>query len=232
MTGSESLSKAMRVGYHIRISTVCKPRNQGALKRAARERCKKALRRFPMTFLRSTLPIFMLFAGCGQIPTPITPYKMDIQQGNVITQEMLAKLKPGMTPSQVRFILGTPLVVDPFRKDRWDYIYRYSKGGTVQEQRRIVVVFQDQKLARIEGDVIPAQQSGGSESGVKIDKPAPQAVESTRADPGASSPKPEVTTASQPEGITPSAPALDPVTSGNAEKGATPGQETGAKEEK
>ena len=117
-----------------------------------------------MMLLRSVVLIVFFLAGCKQMPSlpipTLMPYTMDIQQGNVITQEMLSKLKPGMTPAQVRFILGTPLVVDAFHKDRWDYVYRYSKGGTVQEQRRIVVVFQDEKLARIEGDVIPAQQAG------------------------------------------------------------------------
>jgi outer membrane protein assembly factor BamE len=97
---------------------------------------------------------------------------MDIQQGNVVTQDMLAKLKPGMTPSQVRFILGTPLVVDAFHKDRWDYVYRLEKRGTLQEHRRIVVIFKDDRLDRIEGDVAPAQPGSATEGGVKIDKPS------------------------------------------------------------
>lgn len=83
-------------------------------------------------------------------------YKMDVQQGNVVTQGMLAKLKPGMTRNQVRFALGTPLLVDPFRADRWDYVYLLLKRGDVAEQRRIVVIFKDEKLERIEGDVVPA----------------------------------------------------------------------------
>src|SRR5262245_55290295 len=207
----------MRVGYHIRIFMLCKPHSHHIF-RVRRAGVPTSTAAFPMT-LRSMLPIVLLLAGCGQIPTPVTPYKMDIQQGNVITQEMLAKLKPGMTPSQVRFILGTPLVADPFRKDRWDYVYSYSKGGTVQEHRRIIVVFQDQKLARIEGDVIPAPQLDGSEREVKTDKLAPPA-ESTRVNPGPPGSKPEVTTASQPEGVKPAAPVLDPVTSGSAESGA------------
>ncbi|HXF65751.1 MAG TPA: outer membrane protein assembly factor BamE, partial [Burkholderiales bacterium] len=62
------------------------------------------------------------------LPT-LAPYKMDIQQGNVVTQEMISKLRPGMTRSQVRFALGTPLVVDPFRTNRWDYVYLYEKAG-------------------------------------------------------------------------------------------------------
>ena len=85
----------------------------------------------------------------------LTPHKIDIQQGNYVTQDMVAKLKPGMSRSQVRFALGTPLVADPFHPDRWDYVYVLQKKGEVVEQRRIVVVFKDDTLLRIEGDVTP-----------------------------------------------------------------------------
>lgn len=87
----------------------------------------------------------------------LTPYKLDIQQGNHVTQDMIDKLKPGMSRSQVRFVLGTPLVVDPFHVDRWDYVYVLQKQGRVIEQRRIVVRFQDDRLVGIEGDVVPAK---------------------------------------------------------------------------
>ena len=116
---------------------------------------------------RAILLFASLVAGCTYVPL-ITPYKMDVQQGNVVTQEMVARLQPGMTRSQVRFTLGTPLVVDPFRADRWDYVYLYMKRGAVTEQRRIVVVFKDDKLERLEGDVVPADRA-------RIDKPAPTA---------------------------------------------------------
>ena len=116
--------------------------------------------------------VTLLVAGCKYLPEvpTLTPYKMDVQQGNVITQEMIARLQPGMTRSQVRFTLGTPLLVDPFRADRWDYVYLYVKQGVVTEQRRIVVVFKDDKLAHIEGDVVPAGAGAA-----KTDKPAPPA---------------------------------------------------------
>jgi outer membrane protein assembly factor BamE len=79
---------------------------------------------------------------------------MDVQQGNVITQEMVDQLKPGMTRSQVRFVLGTPLVSDPFHPERWDYIYHFRKGGAPEaDARRLTVIFQDDSLARIVGDV-------------------------------------------------------------------------------
>ncbi len=110
-----------------------------------------------MRFAYVLLPL--LLTGCGSWSHPIdriSPYRIDIQQGNVITQDMLAKLKPGMTQSQVRFVLGTPLVVDPFHNNRWDYVYRYVKSGTLTEQRRITVVFENDLLKGIEGDVVPA----------------------------------------------------------------------------
>jgi len=107
-----------------------------------------------------------LLAGCGSSSKSIERsldtialYKADIQQGNAISQDMLAKLKPGMTPSQVRFVLGTPLLVDPFRNNRWDYVYRLVQGGKLVEHRRITVVFENDKLKAIEGDVVAAEQA-------------------------------------------------------------------------
>src|SRR5579885_1296223 len=98
--------------------------------------------------MRKLLPLLVLLAGCTKVPLlpGLTPYRIDIQQGNYVTQDMVSKLKPGMTRSQVRFALGTPLVADPFHNDRWDYIYVLQKRGRVVEQRRIVVLFKDDKL--------------------------------------------------------------------------------------
>lgn len=102
--------------------------------------------------------IAVLLAGCSNVPLlpTLKPYKIDIQQGNYVTQEMLARLKPGMTRSQVRFALGTPLIVDPFRTDRWDYFYMMQKSGELTEQRAVTVVFKGDELLRIEGDVVSA----------------------------------------------------------------------------
>ena len=86
----------------------------------------------------------------------ITPYRIDIVQGNVVTKEQLALVRPGMSRVQVRDILGSPLLTDVFHADRWDYVFVYMKQGVVTEQRRIMVVFKDDKLDRIEGDVVPA----------------------------------------------------------------------------
>lgn len=102
--------------------------------------------------------ILALLAGCGSWSNPvdrIKPHKIDIPQGNVMTQDMLDKLKPGMTRSQVRFILGTPLIVDPFRANRWDYVFRLEKEGKLIETRRVAVIFEDDRLKALQGDVLP-----------------------------------------------------------------------------
>jgi outer membrane protein assembly factor BamE len=132
--------------------------------------------------IRNLILLVLLLGGCSRMPTlplgPLEPYRMDIQQGNVVTQEMIDKVRPGMTRSQVRFALGTPLVVDSFHQDRWDYVYFFQKAGTVTEQRRIVVLFKDDKLLRIEGDVVPAGDTAAARPGA--DAPAmaaPAAVE-------------------------------------------------------
>jgi len=97
-----------------------------------------------------------LLAGCQTVPTLGLPiHRIDIQQGNVVTQEMVEKLRPGMTRQQVRFVLGTPPLVDPFHVDRWDYVYYYNKAGKVIEHRRLILLFEADTLKRIEGDVIP-----------------------------------------------------------------------------
>ena len=85
-------------------------------------------------------------------------YRPDIQQGNIIEQDMLDKLKPGMDKNQVRFIMGTPVIVDPFHTDRWEYIYTYSKGGERRQQRHITIYFKDDKLDYIRGDVVTAER--------------------------------------------------------------------------
>jgi outer membrane protein assembly factor BamE len=93
----------------------------------------------------------LVAAGCS-LPSSWV-YKIDVQQGNVITQDMVDKLKAGMDPQQVRAILGTPLLIDPFHPQRWDYLYSFAPGGGHREQRRITVVFDNEKLVRVQGDI-------------------------------------------------------------------------------
>ena len=82
-------------------------------------------------------------------------YKIDVNQGNYLSQDMVDRLKVGMTQPQVRQILGTPLVTSPFRVDRWDYVYEYMRRGQIVEHRNFTVYFADGKVTRWEGDKLP-----------------------------------------------------------------------------
>lgn len=81
---------------------------------------------------------------------------MDIQQGNVVTSKMMMQLRPGMTRSQVRYIMGSPLIQDSFHVNRWDYFYQMRHKGRIIEQRRVILEFENDVLARVSGDVVPA----------------------------------------------------------------------------
>jgi outer membrane protein assembly factor BamE len=83
-------------------------------------------------------------------------YRIDIQQGNVVVQEQLARVKPGMTKAEVRQALGTPLLTDAFHANRWDYYFSNAKGGREIEKNRITVIFENDKVARVEGTAPPA----------------------------------------------------------------------------
>jgi outer membrane protein assembly factor BamE len=104
--------------------------------------------------------LFILLAflcvSCGTALPSIKPYKLDVQQGNVVTSKMLLQLRPGMTKSQVRFIMGTPLIQDSFHGNRWDYVYQMREGGKLKEQRQVVLNFENELLKSVRGDVIPA----------------------------------------------------------------------------
>lgn len=96
-------------------------------------------------------------SGCakradGSVKIPLV-YRIDIQQGNVIDQEMIDKLEPGMDKAKVRFIMGTPLLQDPFHSNRWEYIYSYEPGNGNREQRHLAVHFKDDKLTHLDGNV-------------------------------------------------------------------------------
>jgi outer membrane protein assembly factor BamE len=88
------------------------------------------------------------------------PYRIDVPQGNYVDQTMLGQIKPGMTPEQVRFALGTPLLIDPFRPERWDYVFRFQHPNGSADMRRATVFFEAGKVARIEADALPASDDG------------------------------------------------------------------------
>ena len=106
-----------------------------------------------MTMPRALLVALALqLSACGWL----APYRMDIQQGNFVSQEMVLQLRRGMTREQVKFLLGTPLVTDIFHANRWDYVYFLDQPGQPRRQRRVAVFFEDDKLVRVEGDVAAA----------------------------------------------------------------------------
>lgn len=98
------------------------------------------------------IPLVVALAACSSVNIPVSPYRIDVQQGNALEQEAVDKLKVGMTSSQVRFLLGTPLLVDPFRNNRWDYVYNYRKAGKLTEKRRLALFFEGDVLARIDAE--------------------------------------------------------------------------------
>ncbi len=93
----------------------------------------------------------LLLASCGSFSTPsLSPYKMDIRQGNFVTAEMRDKIKVGMSRAQVRYALGTPMISDVFHGNRWDYVYRLEQGRELVEQQRLTLYFEGDNLARID----------------------------------------------------------------------------------
>ena len=105
------------------------------------------------------LVVASLESGCGAKLPSVKPFKMEVQQGNVVTSKMLLQLRPGMTRSQVRYIMGTPLIVDSFRDNRWDYFYELRKEGKIIEKRRVILDFDKDSLASVRGDVIPSAEN-------------------------------------------------------------------------
>ena len=102
----------------------------------------------------------VLCASCSSTLPSLKPYHLDVQQGNVVTSKMMLQLKPGMAKSQVRYLMGTPLLQDSFHQDRWDYLYQMNKGGDVIERRRVILEFKEDGLVAVRGDVIAAGSPG------------------------------------------------------------------------
>jgi outer membrane protein assembly factor BamE len=129
-------------------------------------------------FLISAL-LLSLLAGCAG--TKFGPHRIDVQQGNALDQENVARLKTGLSRSQVRFLLGTPLLDDPFHNDRWDYVYVFYRAGNLAEQRRISLFFDGDTLVRIEGDMPAAEPVAQGPAPTPSARPGPQAE--TQAEP-------------------------------------------------
>jgi outer membrane protein assembly factor BamE len=181
-------------------------------------------------FLRVLAAIAALFlvSACGsaRLPGPVvSPYRMEIQQGNFISQDTVSQLKLGMTKEQVRFVLGTPLITDSFHADRWDYVFRRQRSNSRElEHHKLAVFFEDGKLVRIDSDVIPAAAADAPAVKMpearKAEEPAaqaPAAKPEMQANPASGAlpqPKPAAAEASKPAPEKPAAapgtPTADP----------------------
>jgi len=113
--------------------------------------------------LAATL-IACALGGCSAVSSDgsflgfITPYRIDIVQGNVVTKEQLALVRPGMTRVQVRDVLGSPLLTDPFHADRWDYVFTIRRPGTPPQRRDVVALFQGDRLQSIDAPELPSER--------------------------------------------------------------------------
>lgn len=120
------------------------------------------MRRLP--FIACTLAIGTLLTGCESLQRTdsllgfITPYRIDIVQGNAVTKEQAALIKPGLSRLQVREILGTPLVTDPFHANRWDYIFTLRRPNATLQRRSVVVHFDGNVVKSIEAPELPSER--------------------------------------------------------------------------
>ncbi len=118
-----------------------------------------------------SLLILPLLAGCGSWGFPGV-YRINVEQGNIVTQDMVDQLKPGMTRRQVRYILGTPLVEDPFHSERWEYIYMLRNGNNTLREQRLTVYFEGDNLERFTSSLPPSEESGDESEEAQADSVA------------------------------------------------------------
>jgi outer membrane protein assembly factor BamE len=113
-----------------------------------------------------------LMSGCSTVrqavPSALTspetmfglfkPYRMEVVQGNVVTQEIMSQIQPGLGRPQVREILGTPLLTDVFHENRWDYVFTIARQGVTPQQRRVTIFFKNNVVERFEADPLPSER--------------------------------------------------------------------------
>ena len=137
-----------------------------------------------MRMVLCAVALTLMLGGCTYLSS-LGVYKLDINQGNYVTQDQVDKLKVGQTRQQVRIALGTPLVTDAFHANRWDYVYEFQRQGRTLEHRQFTVYFVDDRLARWEGDEMPpppaevARAGGGDAVLDKSLSTAPKTGETT-----------------------------------------------------
>ena len=117
--------------------------------------------------LRLTLAVLTagaMLVGCGSLDFAsktvagvVTPYTMDVVQGNVVTREQVAALKPGMARTQVRDVLGTALLTSVFHANRWDYVFTLKRQGVAPQSRKVTIFFKNDAMERVESDELPSE---------------------------------------------------------------------------
>jgi outer membrane protein assembly factor BamE len=158
-------------------------------------------------------------AGCSTLQPSaervlglVTPYRIDIMQGNVVTKEQAAMIKPGMTKEQVRDLLGSPLLASAFHADRWDYVFTLRRQGVEPQRRSVVVSFKDGKLEKLDAPELPterefvasvrAARDGGSEPALALSDEQKKALPPPL--------KTETPALTQPQGAVRTYPPLEP----------------------
>ncbi|PND38509.1 outer membrane protein assembly factor BamE [Paucibacter aquatile] len=133
----------------------------------------------------SSMPsLDMLSSSSGQTMLErITPYKLEVVQGNVLTKELVARVKPGMPRAQVRDLLGSPLLTDPFHAERWDYVFTIKRQGTLYQQRKVVVWFNGDVLKSIEApEDLPGENEFVASISSKAERREPPKLELSEAE--------------------------------------------------
>lgn len=108
----------------------------------------------PKIFSAALLVLAVLLAGCNNLRFPGV-YRIDIEQGNIVTTEMMEKLRPGLNEEQVRFVMGSPQSIDPFEPGRWVYLYKLRRGNGEVIENKVVLWLENGKLTRWEGKALP-----------------------------------------------------------------------------
>jgi len=152
------------------------------------------------------LALVMLLGACSSVNNAstrvvglVTPYKIDIVQGNFVSREQAQALTPGMSRNQVRDILGTPLLTSVFHSDRWDYVFTFKRQGVPPQSRRVTVFFKAEALDRVEADALPSEaefvaslDSGRRSAKVPVLSMSPEQLNATQVAPKAVSQAPEL----------------------------------------
>ena len=137
--------------------------------------------------------VLLGLSACGSVDSAsnrlvsvVTPYKIDIVQGNFVSREQAAALKEGMSRTQVRDILGTPLLTSIFHADRWDYVFTFKRQGVEPQARRVTVFFKGDLLVRTEADALPSEaefvaslDSGRKAGAVPVLEMSPESLKAT-----------------------------------------------------